>query len=259
MKIRRLWETNKYYDTARSGSGDYDHPGMILIKQLSRKASKILDAGCGEGSRLNYFAGNRVGYGVDISKKAISLAKRNFPKHKFINSDVNKLPFPDNTFDLVYSAYVLEHTIHPEKFVDEMLRVTSHGGHIVFLAPNYGSPNRCSPCYKGSRLGKLITGFSNDINLLFNIPNKLKWTKVSPVSDFKKYEIDYDTTVEPYANSLLGYLKYNNARVVYTNTLWSQELEGAKSIQKFFRYLSHLNMYPFMYWGPQILIHCIKP
>ncbi|MDI6752578.1 MAG: class I SAM-dependent methyltransferase [bacterium] len=50
-----------------------------------------------------------------------------------------KIPFEDNTFDVVYSTMVLEHVEDPEKVIKESIRVLKKGGYLQFVIPNYGS------------------------------------------------------------------------------------------------------------------------
>lgn len=47
-----------------------------------------------------------------------------------------KLPFPDSTFDLVYSDWTLEHVASPGRLLDEIHRVLRPGGTFVFRTPN---------------------------------------------------------------------------------------------------------------------------
>ncbi len=46
------------------------------------------------------------------------------------------LPFPDATFDVVFSHEVLEHVQNDHLCARELVRVTRPGGHIVIFAPN---------------------------------------------------------------------------------------------------------------------------
>lgn len=48
------------------------------------------------------------------------------------------IPFPDNSFDLIFSSTVLEHTDNPRQVLDEAIRVLKPGGHMQFVFPNYG-------------------------------------------------------------------------------------------------------------------------
>jgi len=51
--------------------------------------------------------------------------------------DANKpLPFPDESFDLIWSSEVIEHLEQPGATLDELRRVTRPGGHIVLTTPN---------------------------------------------------------------------------------------------------------------------------
>lgn len=60
------------------------------------------------------------------------------PEH-IVNAVGEKLPFADNSFDIVYSTNVLEHTEDPLAVLKESLRVLRPGGTLQFVFPNYGS------------------------------------------------------------------------------------------------------------------------
>lgn len=258
MKKQKIWETNEYYDQARSASLDVNHPAMKLLSKLAIN-KKILDLGCGEGTRLEYLTKNtkKKATGIDVSKKAITLARKKDKRNNYIVADSEKLPIKDETFDLVYSAFVLEHTDDTQKFINEAIRVLKKNGDIVFVCPNYGSPNRVSPPNVGSnRIIKLISGFVDDIRIfLFDISD-LDWNKVKPLEG--KYFSDSDTTVEPYVLSLKKYLQSKEFKIELASSLWSEELKNASFHQKFFRKLADYNIYPFIYWGPHLLIHAKK-
>ena len=49
--------------------------------------------------------------------------------------DARYLPFPDNTFDLVYSLGVVEHFTGMEKAIAEHARVVRKGGHVLITTP----------------------------------------------------------------------------------------------------------------------------
>lgn len=248
---KEVWSKNDYYRIAGEGSSNFDHPSMKKLLELSSNAKTILDLGCGEGTRLNkLFKNGKEGYGIDISSKAIELAHKKYPKLKFIVGDMECLPFEDKTFDLVYSAFVFEHLDNPVKVLGEAIRVLKEGGKLLIVAPNFGSPNRASPPFKGNRIGKLFNGFVKDL-----FPKTtLEWNKVKPIADEKRYEIDWDATIEPYLGSLIGFIKKSGLKVIYYSSCWDQERRRTNLFQKKMKLLGRMNIYPFNLWGPHLLV-----
>lgn len=99
------------------------------------EGAKVLEAGCGSGDTLAAFKKQET-YGLDLSKKSLALAKKN-AKHTVLG-DIFKMPFKDNTFDLVYNSGVLEHFPEPNnlKATKEMARITKKGGYVIIILPN---------------------------------------------------------------------------------------------------------------------------
>lgn len=90
------------------------------------KPKNCLDVGCGTG-RLVYLL-RKLGieaYGIDISKYALKRTRQESQPYLKLG-DITKIPFEDNTFDLVVTFDVLEHIERPKlkKAVDETIRVS---------------------------------------------------------------------------------------------------------------------------------------
>lgn len=91
---------------------------------------KILDAGCGTGSDLVFLKRYGDAIGVDISDKAISYNKRR--GNKVVKGDINQLPFPDKSFDIVVAGDCIYHQwVDDEKAVKEFYRVLKSGGVLL--------------------------------------------------------------------------------------------------------------------------------
>jgi ubiquinone/menaquinone biosynthesis C-methylase UbiE len=105
--------------------------------------SKILDVGCGTGHLLAACDRSLNAtvtpsfYGVDLSQYLITNASQRFPSYQFEVADATHLPYPDETFDLVYVAAVLAHVPSGIDILKEMLRVTKVGGTIAVLDQDF--------------------------------------------------------------------------------------------------------------------------
>jgi len=111
--------------------------GVIQIGGLSgTEKRKILDIGCCTGKALKLFKEFEDFdlYGVDIRDEEVGGIK--FAE---CNIESEPIPFPDNTFDFVYSKSVLEHVVNTDNFVSEAKRVLKPGGVFIGLTPDWES------------------------------------------------------------------------------------------------------------------------
>ena len=93
----------------------------------------VLEVGCGLGTDLMEFKGARA-VGVDLTPRAVALARRRGADARV--ADARSLPFPDASFDLVYSFGVIHHSPEPEKIVAEIWRVLRPGGTVIAMLYN---------------------------------------------------------------------------------------------------------------------------
>ena len=94
------------------------------------RAERVLEVGCGTGCDLLQFAKHgALPTGVDVTPAHLQLARRRVGElATVLEADARKLPFPDASFDYVYSHGVLHHSDQPRKIVDEIFRVLRPGG-----------------------------------------------------------------------------------------------------------------------------------
>jgi SAM-dependent methyltransferase len=111
---------------------------------------RILEIGSGSGMLV---VRGRTRHGLDIQgvepgtaeySSTLDVCRRLIAHYRLPPEVVHEgrgeaLPFPDASFDLVYSSNVLEHVGNPEGVLDEALRVLRPGGTMVMVVPNYGS------------------------------------------------------------------------------------------------------------------------
>lgn len=107
---------------------------------------RVLEAGCGIGTDGARFAAAGAHYtGVDFSKTGPFLARRRFQmeglRGDIVVGSVGNLPFPDSTFDMVYSHGVIHHVEDTAGVVRELHRVLKPGGIILVMVYHRRSLN----------------------------------------------------------------------------------------------------------------------
>lgn len=103
----------------------------------------VLDVGCGPGTITVDLAARVVPgsvTGVEPTDDALSLARAEAQLHRlsnisFTTSDVHKLDFPDDAFDVVHAHQVLQHVADPVRALQEMRRVCTPGGIVAARMP----------------------------------------------------------------------------------------------------------------------------
>ncbi len=129
-------------------------------------ASRILDVGCGSGFVTRDLARltNGMVVGIDGSRQLITVAQAilaTFPNAYLAMGDAHRLPFPDNTFDVVTCNLLLMWVDDPQRTVHEMARVTKPAGFVLAsLEPDYGGKlhwpenPRIDPFFAGEAIRK---------------------------------------------------------------------------------------------------------
>ena len=107
----------------------------IVRQHFSLDDRTILDVGCGLGMYTQAFCRYSPHvYGVEIERdRAVQALDRAAGVAQAVGE---WLPFPDDTFDVVFNHEVLEHVADDRQVVREMVRVTRLGRYIFTFAPN---------------------------------------------------------------------------------------------------------------------------
>jgi SAM-dependent methyltransferase len=91
------------------------------------EGSRVLDVGCGEVKKVPW------ALGIDRVKTAAADVVHDL--------DVFPWPLPDNAFDAVVAAHVVEHVADVLKLFDELHRVCRAGATLRIATPHYTSPD----------------------------------------------------------------------------------------------------------------------
>lgn len=125
---------------------------------------KMLDVGVGDAvyerllsnkARMRFEV-----WGVDISKSQLKRSAKYLEHTRKVDLDSERLPYKDESFDLVLISEVLEHVFFPEKVLREAHRVLKKGGYFILTYPNTGSIQL--------RLSVFLLGRSPLLNYTYN-------------------------------------------------------------------------------------------
>jgi SAM-dependent methyltransferase len=106
--------------------------------------------GCGLGAYVEQFRRfTTEAHGVDLDPDKVARASAKLPNVQVASAE--HLPFPDQSFDVVFSNEVIEHVQDDRQAVAEAVRVTKDGGHVVVYAPNRLYPFETHGAYFGKR------------------------------------------------------------------------------------------------------------
>jgi len=123
----------------------------FLIKHnllFEAKNDRILDVGCGFGFLAIELAKRGFeSFGIDFSPELISSAKKIALKQKyktkFIVADLTqKLPFKENSFDVIILMNVIHHFWKFEVILKQLIKLLKKNGSIIIIEANTSNPLR---------------------------------------------------------------------------------------------------------------------
>lgn len=160
IKAAKTLYNSKYFEAR-------DHLDLLIGQTIEKfmhqhGLKKILDVGCGTGKLVSYF--QKQGFtaiGCDNAEEALKISKQ-------IRASATKLPFIQNSFDLVTAISLIEHLSQKDasKFITEAYRVLKPKGFIFLITPNFASPLRLL-------FGNKWFGYQDPTHITFFTPKSL--------------------------------------------------------------------------------------
>jgi len=105
---------------------------------------RVLEIGVGMGADyLEWLKAGAVATGVDLSSASLERAQQRCKMAGYVSdqvvADAERLPFPDDSFDIVYSYGVMHHSPDPAQCVREARRVLKPGGALRIMIYHHPS------------------------------------------------------------------------------------------------------------------------
>lgn len=146
MFLRRYSSMEEYLRNARERcwriydqyyrAGVYRHHNeryQEVVMEHLRPSVYLLDAGCGAAMKITRVCAPkiRMAIGVDLEEMEC-----NAPRLHGVRSDLQHLPFKNESFDVIISMSVLEHLAKPDEVFGEISRLLRPGGVAILQTPN---------------------------------------------------------------------------------------------------------------------------
>ena len=132
-EIDRRFLSASYFAKGKNGE-----PFSRFMKPEYIADKEVLEVGCGMGTHAAMLAraGARLTT-IDLTERAIEVTNRRLEvfglKADIQRADAEKLPFPDQSFDTVWSWGVIHHSSRFESCLSEIARVLRPGGHLMLM------------------------------------------------------------------------------------------------------------------------------
>ncbi len=152
--VRAFWDADPCGTRYLQGSRDFEahsrtryelEPFIFEFANFQgARGLRVLEIGVGMGADyLEWLKAGAQATGVDLSPASIEKARERCEMAGFSpdlqSADAERLPFPDNSFDVVYSYGVMHHSPSTPQCVAEAWRVLKPGGHARIMIYHHPS------------------------------------------------------------------------------------------------------------------------
>ncbi len=128
----------RFFSASYFAKGADGAPFGRFMKPERIAGRDVLEVGCGMGAHAAMLtrAGARL-TAIDLTARAIEVTRRRFEvfglNANIQRADAEQLPFPDKSFDTVWTWGVIHHSARFESCLSEIARVLRPGGHLMMM------------------------------------------------------------------------------------------------------------------------------
>lgn len=180
-KFQLKWEMDAWYFSI------IRNEILQMINKRKDEDIKVLEVGCACGATLlkiqNEYP-NSTCYGIELNSMAAKVASCNFDI-KQGNIETMVIDYPENYFDYIIFADVLEHLYNPEEIICRMKKYLKVDGHLLASIPNIMHYSVLIPLLQGNFTYR-EEGILDKTHLRF-----FTWNEIKSLLDRCGYSIDY--------------------------------------------------------------------
>jgi len=158
------------YDNTTDGKFTEKFKSLLLNNIAVKEGDSVLDVGCGNGTLLSRIAKMKSihGFGTDISSQMIKNAALRYPELHFVVSNCEKIPFDDDSMDIITVCAAYHHFPNVNDFAAEAKRLLKKSGSL-YIAEVY-MPQALR------QVANIVMPFSKEGDVKFYSPKEIEST-----------------------------------------------------------------------------------
>lgn len=151
----KLWgQRTKDWATIQEPTGKAGYEYVLNFIKL-QQTDNLLDVGCGTGFFINLATKTGAGLiGFDATEQFIEEAKIRNPSANFLTGEMEELPFPDNTFNVVTGFNSFQYAANIKNALTEAKRVLKDKGKLAVMI--WGNKEDCEAASYLKAIGSLL-------------------------------------------------------------------------------------------------------
>jgi ubiquinone/menaquinone biosynthesis C-methylase UbiE len=143
LSLDKQNQLREEYRQLRPGWSPATETYADLVRSHLAPNSRLLDLGCGRGGLIEQLVKTH-GHGLLQQTLGLDPDWLSLTQHRLdlpaASGFSHALPFKENSFDIVFCSWLLEHLETPQIDLAEIGRVLKPGGRFVFITPNKKHP-----------------------------------------------------------------------------------------------------------------------
>jgi methionine biosynthesis protein MetW len=110
---------------------------LLLLAEMVKPGSRVLDVGCGDGTLLRILAETRDvdARGIEIQQSGVNQCVARGLSVVQGDADTDLVNYPDNAFDYAILSQTIQATHRPRDVLEQLLRI---GARAIVSFPNFG-------------------------------------------------------------------------------------------------------------------------
>ena len=212
-------QSERYVKIATDAANEVNVDGLVrsFVADYGLAGKHVLEVGSGRGNLQDLVEDYT---GLDISSSV-----SRFYHKPFVLGSATAMPFPDNSFDAVWTVWVLEHIPAPEQTLREIRRVVKPGGYIFMMpawnvTPFVANGYHVRPYSDFSIEGKAIKASIMPWSYFYILaqgairPARYQWWKLAggPTTfRYRRLDPNYETYWEPDSDAINSLDRFETA------------------------------------------------